>query len=87
MPALLALMVLALCGLAAPAAACTAGGGSTFCADGWISVPVTRERRESADPGLSGDGAATPDMEGDGEVWVDGAVPVDGDPVSGDEGL
>lgn len=83
MAALLFLTIVVLSGLAAPAAACTPGAGSTFCADGWISAPVTREREHSPDPGPPGGDAAM----AEGEVWVDGAIPVDTGAPPDDEGL
>lgn len=92
-PIRLALSILVLSSLAAPALACSAGGGSTFCADGWIAAPVGRDRRADADtddvpPPDDGPGAESgPGAEGGGEVWVDGAVPVPADPTPEDEGL
>ena len=84
MPAVVAMLFLILSGPAGPAMACSTGGGSTFCADGWISAPVTRERRERPDPEWGDAGGPVSDED----IWVDGAVTVEGDPPpEEDEGL
>lgn len=83
MPVFVALLFLIVFGPAAPAVACSTGGGSTFCADGWISAPVSRERRERPDPEW---GEESGPVSAD-DIWVEGAVAVDADPPPEDEGL
>lgn len=79
MPAVIAVMFLIAFGLAAPVAACGAGGASTFCADGWIEAPVTRggPDRNGGDP--AGTDGENPVPVGD--IYVEGAVAIDDPPA------
>lgn len=81
---ILALLILAASGLAAPAHACSTQASSTFCADGWVTQPV-QGRAQGQDPA-----GAWPEETGPGPapgsdgIYVEGAVAVEG-PAPGDE--
>ena len=86
---ILAILILAVFGLAAPARACSTQASSTFCADGWVTQPVER-RAQGQDPAAdqagawSDDDAGTGPPFGDEGVYVEGAVAVDS-PAPGDD--
>lgn len=84
-----AVLILAVLGMANPARACTTQASSTFCTDGWVAQPMgggdRRSRAEEQAGVWPGEGSGTdPSFGGDG-VYVEGAVAVE-DPVSGDDG-
>lgn len=86
---IVAIIILAVLGPACQAAACDTRSGSTFCADGWVALPVAdpggpdpaqadawRDNGGGADPFLlNGEG-----IHVEGAVPVDSPIPSDGDP-------
>ena len=83
-----AILILAVAGLAAPAHACSTKASSTFCADGWVAQPAGRATGqdpagEQADAWPDDGSGTDPSFDGDG-VYVEGAVAVE-EPPSGDD--
>lgn len=82
---IVAMLILAVMGLAGPALACSTKASSTFCADGWVSQPTgADEGQDTGEEWLDEGGGTDPSFGGEG-IYVEGAVAVDG-PIPGDAG-
>ncbi|MTD99173.1 hypothetical protein GIY56_02600 [Paracoccus sp. YIM 132242] len=86
----IAVLILAVLGMADPARACTTQASSTFCTDGWVAQPMgggdRRSRAEEQAGAWPGDDSGTDPSFGADGVYVEGAVAVDGPiPDEGDQ--
>ena len=82
-----AVVILAVTGFAAPAQACSTKASSTFCPEGWVAQPVGGRTdngqalaEQSTGAWLDDGGETDPAFFGEAGVYVDGAVVVD-DPI------
>jgi hypothetical protein len=85
----IAVLILAVSGVANPARACTTQASSTFCADGWVGQPMgggdRRSQAEEQAADWPDDGSGVDPSPGGDGVYVEGAVVV-GNPDPGDDG-
>ncbi len=81
----IAALILAILGSAAPARACTTQASSTFCADGWVTQPTSSRDAAGQDPGGLADAAPeTAPAFGEDGIYVEGAVSIDDPPIKAD---